>query len=126
MAKTPISISITLILLLLNAFIWLAFAFIVAAGMHPAIPDVSLFKWGMAILSLLTSGLLIGLSVFLRGRRRLAYYPTLGMLAVISLLTLTDDFGLSDLIVLMITIAPLILLIKDQGWYIQRYPDSGE
>jgi hypothetical protein len=126
MTKTPISISVTLILLLLNAFIWLAFAIIVAAGLHPAIPDVRLVKWGMAILSLLTSGTLIGLSVFLRGRRRLAYYLALGLLVTISLLTLTDDFGLPDLIVLILTVAPLVLLIKDRTWYIEQYSGSSE
>jgi hypothetical protein len=126
MTKTPISVSATLILLLLNTLIWLAFAIIVAAGAHPSIPEVGLVKWGMAILSLLTTVLLMGLWVFLRRRSSLAYYLTLGLLSVISLLTLTDDFGLSDLIVLIITIAPFVLLIKDRGWYLERYPSSSE
>jgi predicted membrane channel-forming protein YqfA (hemolysin III family) len=68
----------------------------------------------------------MGLWVFLRRRSSLAYYLTLGLLSVISLLTLTDDFGLSDLIVLIITIAPFVLLIKDRGWYLERYPSSSE
>jgi predicted membrane channel-forming protein YqfA (hemolysin III family) len=80
----------------------------------------------MAILALLTTGLLMGLWLFLRRRSRLAYYLALGLLAVISLLTITDEFGLSDLIVLIITVAPLMLLIKDRAWYLQRAPGSPE
>jgi len=73
----------------------------------------------MSILALLTSGLLIGLSFFLRRRTSVAYYIMLGMLALISLLTVTDEFGLADLVVLAISVVPFVLLIKDKAWYLQ-------
>jgi hypothetical protein len=120
MTKMPASVSAALVLLLLNALVWLAFAVIVAAGVHPSIPGGDQVRWTMAILSLLTAGVLSGLCVFLRKRNRVAYYLTLGLLLVTSFLTVTDQFGLSDLIVLAIMVVPLGLLIKDRAWYLQR------
>ena len=120
MIKTPVSVTATLFLILINAFIWLAFAIITATGLHPSIPESDLVRLTMSMLALLTSGLLIGLYFFLRRRTSVAYYITLGMLALISLLTVTDEFGLPDLVVLAISVVPFVLLIKDKAWYLQR------
>jgi peptidoglycan/LPS O-acetylase OafA/YrhL len=120
MIKTPASVSATFVFLLLNALIWLAFAIIVAAGLHPSIPKENLVRWTMAILAFLVAGVLSILWFFLRKRSKVAYYLTLVLLLFISLLTVFDEFGLSDLIYLIIAIVPLVLLIKDQAWYLQR------
>ena len=126
MTKTPVSVSTALDLLLLNALLYLAFTIIVAVGAHPSFQEIDLLRWTIATLSILTSGLLIGLLVSLRRRSALAYYLTLGLLFGISLLILADQFGLPDLIVLIITVVPLVLLIKDRAWYLRRSPGALE
>ena len=124
MKKTPISVSVTLILLLINAFVWLVFAIIVGTGLHPGIPKIDLVKWVYTSLSVLATAVLTCLWFYLRRQSRVAYYLTLASLAFVCILTFFDDFGLADIIFLIIPIAPLVLLIKDRAWYLQRNPTT--
>ena len=118
------SVSATFALIVLNALIWLAFGVIVAANVHPALPDLPLFKGIMALLSFTVSGMLLVLVVFLGKQNRAAYYLTLILLNAVSLLTFFDDFGLTDLVVLVINIAPFVLMIKNRAWYLQARPGA--
>jgi hypothetical protein len=120
MNKPPVSVTITLFLIPLNALVWLAFAIITASGLHPAIPEGDLFRWGMSILAFLTCVFLIVVYFLLRRQGGVAYYLMLGMLALISLLSVTDEFGLLDLLVLVINVVSFLLLIKDRAFYLQR------
>ena len=122
MKKTPATVSTALVFLLLNALIWLAFSIIVATGVHPSMPEDDQLRWIMVILAFLTGGVLIILWVFLRRHSKVSYYLALALLSMLSLLTVGDDFGLSDLIYLIIALVPLVLLIKDRAWYNQREP----
>ncbi len=114
---TPKSFSVVLIFILLNALIWFGFSIIAAASLHPGLPDNPLYKWGMAILALIAAAILFGLWFFLKRKNKFAYYLTIVSLIGIIILTFFDDLGLSDLIVLVIEIIPLILLIKVRKWY---------
>ena len=118
----PLSVSTTLIFILLNALVWLAFGVIVAANVHPVLPVPPIIKGVMAFLSFATAGILLGLFIFLGKRSRIAYFMTLGLLVAISLLSIFDEFGWTDFIVLAINIVPLILLIKDRAWYLEVRP----
>ena len=116
--KTPISFSITLIFILLSAAIWLALGFIVAADLHPALPYLEGIQWMMSMVSLFIGIFLLGSIFFLRNRSRPAYFLTIVLLASVSILTIMDDFGLVDLVVLLINFIPFILLVKDRDWYL--------
>jgi hypothetical protein len=122
MTNRLLSVSAALIFILLNAFVWLALGVIIAANAHPALPDLPLFKGIMAFLSFATAGILLGVFIFLGKRSRIAYFIALGLFVAISLLTIFDQFGLADLIILAINIVPIILLIKDRTWYLQIRP----
>jgi hypothetical protein len=119
-SKRPPTVTACLILMLLGAFTWLALGLIIAAGMHPAIPDSSAVKAGMASGSIAAAGTLAGLAILLARRFTHAYYLSLAALSVSSLVILFDDVGWVDLIALCINIVPLFLLIKDRAWYLQR------
>jgi len=41
------------------------------------------------------------------------------LLAVIAVLSITDEFGLPDMISLLLSLVPLGLLLKDRAWYLQ-------
>ena len=125
MTHQPRSVSIAFVFMLLDALIWLTFGLVVALGAHPALPDVPLVRWSMAVLSLAVVGALLGLSTSLRRRNRVTYVLAVSLLAVLSLVTLFDDFGLVDLAVLAVTVFPLALLLKDRAWYL-RAPQEGE
>ncbi|MDO9545482.1 MAG: hypothetical protein Q7J07_01880 [Pelolinea sp.] len=122
MTNRPLSVSAALIFILLNALVWLVLGVIIAADAHPALPDVPLIKGTMAFLALATAGILVGLFIFLGKHSRIAYFITLGLFAATSLLSIFDQFGLADLVILAINIIPIILLIKDRAWYLQVRP----
>ena len=116
--KPPISATFTMVFMLLNALIWLGFSLIIALDVHPALPNQPFIKTIMTIFALGISGIMVGLFILLRQRNQIAYYLTVGMLAGIALLTIFDEFGVADLIVLIIDFVPLILLIKDRNWFL--------
>jgi len=122
----PGSISVCLALIFLNALIWLAFGIIVAANVHPALPDSPLIKTSMAFLAFVTAAILLSLFYLLSKQNRSAYFIALAILAIVSVVTLFDNFGWVDFIVLVIGLIPLILLIKDRAWYLGVKPEPEE
>jgi len=118
MNNRPLSVSLALIFVLLNALVWLALGNIIVANAHPALSVPPIIKGVMAFLSLAAAAILLGLFFFLGKRSRIAYFLTLAFLAVASLLTIFDQFGWSDLVVLIINLIPMFLLIKDRRWYL--------
>ena len=122
MTRPPLSVPVNLIFILLNTLIWLALGLIIALHAHPALPDKPIIQGGMAFMSFCAAGILLGLFFFLRKQVRLAWFAALGFLAFTCLLTIFDDFGWADLIVLVLNLVPMILLIKDRSWYLQGKP----
>jgi len=119
MNRLPTSVSATLILIILNAAFWLVFAFLVVFGAIPSIPTDGVIKWVMVILALGVSGFLTAIVILLRGRNRLGFYTGVAILATISVLSITDQFGLPDLFTLLISLVALGLMLKDRSWYLQ-------
>jgi lysylphosphatidylglycerol synthetase-like protein (DUF2156 family) len=111
-----------MLFMLLNALIWLGLGLIIALRAHPALPKDPLIQGGMAFLSFCAAAILLGLFIFLRKRCRPAWFAALGFLVLTSILTIFDDFGWTDLLVLVINLVPLILLIKDRVWYLPEKP----
>jgi lysylphosphatidylglycerol synthetase-like protein (DUF2156 family) len=122
MDNRRLSISVTAIFVLLNALVWLAFGVIIALDAHPALPDLPVLKGIMAFLSLAAAGILLGVLFLLGKRNRFAYFIALAFFAATALLTIFDDFGWADLVVLALNLAPIILLIKDRAWYLRMEP----
>lgn len=117
MAKT--SIRLTRYLMYSCVSIWTLLAIILAAGFHPAVPEAGFYRWGLTTLSMLAGVvLLIGYQRMVR-RGGLATYGVIGVLASISLLTIVDQFGFVDLLVLLIHLLALSLLIKDRRFYLR-------
>jgi len=128
MGKPPHSASAAHILVLGNALVWLVFGVIVAAGVHPSLPNSPLIRWAMACLSLGTSGILLALLYFLRRRNRVAFFASLALLAVLAALTIADEVGLVDLAVLLVILATIAALLVSRAWYLQAgagSPDEG-
>ncbi len=119
MTNRPLTVNANFAFILLNALIWLVLGIVVAADIHPALPDNPTMRGIMAALSLVITAILVTLFIFLLKRFRMAYYLTLVFFALTSLLTIFDQVGLSDIVVLVINIIPIVLLIKDRAWYLQ-------
>ncbi|OGN91426.1 MAG: hypothetical protein A2Y88_05555 [Chloroflexi bacterium RBG_13_48_10] len=122
MTKRPLTVTINLVIILINAFIWLALGIIIAANALPGLPDLPQMKGILAVLSIAVAGVLLGLTFFLIKGNRTAYFLTLAFFGVTSILTIFDDVGLPDVIFLIISLIPILLLIKDRAWYLQTKP----
>jgi len=124
MLARPRTVTIAYVFILANALVWLALGVIVAANIHPALPDATLLKGIMAVMSFIGAGILLVAFFLLLKRRRSGFYLAIGFLIVTTLLTFFDQVGWSDLVVLVINLVPIILLVKDRNWYLSVNPTA--
>lgn len=120
MSKTPLSATVAFGFILANALVWLAFAFIVAAGVHPGLPAGESVRVVMASLAVVGAIGLTVLAFLVRRRSRVGYFLAVAALFLLAILIFADQVGLPDLIVLAMVVIPLLLLIKDRTWYLSR------
>jgi hypothetical protein len=120
MTRRPFSVTLTLGLVLFNAVTWLAFGIIVALNLHPALPDVPLYKFILSSLALGAALVLVGLAFFLAKHNRLVYALALAFFGLTTLVFLFDDFGWIDLAFLVLNVLPAALLLKDKDWYLRN------
>jgi hypothetical protein len=126
MKDRPCSVTAMSVFIILNIIFWVAYGVIVVFNLHPALPDQPLIKGIMAILSFVAAGFLLWAFVFLKRHNRVAYYLALTFFCIAILFTIFDEVGWVDLVVFAINVIPLILLIKDRGWYLQPEPRAVE
>ena len=120
MTKSPLTFTVSLGLILVNALIWLSLGLIIGSGAHPAMNVDITLRLALAALSLFAAAALIVLFFSLRQHIKLAYFFSLALLTLMAVFTLFDDFGWSDLVVLVITLAPILLLLKDRTWFMEQ------
>lgn len=121
MTHRPLSVTVTFALLSLDAALWLSFGLIVAAGLHPALPDEPAYKAVLSIASFGAALALAGLSVLLARHNRAGYVLTLAFLGAAALAFFLDDVGWVDLAFLAVTLLPAALLFKDRNWYLHPH-----
>ena len=121
MKNIPIIIKVALGFILLVALVWLVIGVLIAAQLHPGLSTSDpLIHWGMAAASFAAFVVLVALAGLLAKRRRLAFFITLVALAVVMLLTLFDQMGWADLLMLLVTLVPFALLIIGRKWFLQQ------
>jgi len=126
MIHRPITVTINLVIILLNALIWLILAIIIATNAHPGFANLAAMKGVLAIISIAMGSILLVLTYFIYKHSLKAYYLTLAFFVITSILVIFDDVGLADIIFLIISLIPIILLIKDRAWYLQIKPKIEE
>jgi len=110
----------------LNAMFWLAFAVGAALGIHPSYRDSGPLRWTMAILATLTAIVLLLLARSLAKPGKVAFWLAIGFLGAIIMAALFDELGLADLLFIIFTSVPIILLLRSRGWYLQPYQDPNQ
>lgn len=120
MKARPATVFLGVALLAIDGLIWLILGVLITTGLHPALPDLLWLRAAMAILSWIAATALLAACIGLSRRMRLAYPWAIFSLALPSLMFIFDDFGLTDLIILVLHLIPLALLIKDHTWYAPR------
>jgi lysylphosphatidylglycerol synthetase-like protein (DUF2156 family) len=117
--SVPVTVRISFSLIFLVALVWVLFGVIVVARLHPALPDLPAIRWGIGLTAILAGAILAGLDILLLKRNRLVYWALLVGLIVLALATFLDQFGWVDLLILLFTLVPAVLLIRDRRWYLQ-------
>jgi hypothetical protein len=125
MRHSPASVRVALLLLMLDALLWFAFGIVAACGGIASINHPAIVRWVMAGLACTSAAALAGLAILLGRRSRTAFFLAVILLAIIAVLSITDQVGLVDLVSLAVSIVPLALLLKDRGWYLRRADGSG-
>ncbi len=120
MNRFPATVRATLLLLALDAVMWFAFGVTVAAGGIASIADPRALRWVMASLACASAAALAGLAILLSRRNRFAFYLAVILLAIIAVLSITDQIGWVDLASLAVSVIPLALLLKDRAWYLRQ------
>jgi len=120
MKKRPLTVNVALIFVIINALIWLILGMIITLHIHPSLPDQPVIRWRLAFLSFAAAAILVGLFFLLRRQITVAWFLSLGFFVLSVLLTFFDQFGLSDLVVLVIKVIPITLLIKDRAWFLRK------
>lgn len=118
MKNLPLTVKITQVLLLIEALMWLVFGVIILAGLHPALPEGALYRWGMGGISILAAVVLVALTRLLLRRVRAAWYLTMVALFASFLVILFDNVGWVDLAVMAGVFLPMVLLLIDRKWYL--------
>jgi len=125
MDRFPATVRVALLLLALDALMWFAFGTVAGAGGIASIADPPALRWVMAGLAWASAAALAGLAILLGKRNRVAFYLALILLAIIAVLSIADQIGILDLVSLAVSVIPLVLLLKDRGWYLRRTDADG-
>jgi len=109
--KFPTPITLVGALFYLNTAIWVAFGIASLIRMRQGTQGNPIVLWVVAILMFGNAGAMLLAGWWLGKGSRLSFYFALALLAVNILLTVTDQFGIYDLVTLLIDLVLLGLLI---------------
>lgn len=119
MKNFPKTVTATLILILLNAAFWLGYAIITILTNNDPATASYVARWIFAFLALGTAAVLMTLFFLLRQRVRFACNVALIVLALLAVLSVTDQVGWWDIFSLLLSLIPFVLMLKDRKWYLR-------
>jgi lysylphosphatidylglycerol synthetase-like protein (DUF2156 family) len=119
-SKTPLTVKITLALILITAAFWFLFSLTVVLGGHVSYNRLGVYRWLIAALTFLVSLFLLALWHFLRRQFKFAWIVAVLTLAAMLQAGFLDELGWMDYFFIVFALVPLVLLIKDRQWYLAR------
>ena len=114
---------VTQALFFLNAAIWLSLGILSLARIESRNSHQAITAWIVAILMLGNAGVMLLSGVVIGKQQKRFYYLAVAVVVVNILLTVTDQFGMLDLITLVIDLVLLGLLVATRGRYLHT-PDG--
>jgi hypothetical protein len=113
----PGTVRAALLFLAFDSLMWLGFGIFAALGGIVSFPPGPA-RWVIGGLAVAAAAALAVTALLLRRRIRVAYFFAVLVLAAIAVLSLTDQVGVLDVASLLVSLIPLILLLKDRAWYL--------
>lgn len=117
--KTPVTVAVTQIIILLIGVLWIGFSFYIALGLHPTYSRMGGFQWIIAGMSLVPGVIFVVLWVLLRKRWKPVWYLAVIALGFMTGAIIFDQVGWVDVIVMLGSAVPFVLLIIDRKWYLK-------
>jgi len=117
-SKVPRSVSAAQALFFLLAAIWLLIGILSLVRMANGATDQTITMWVVAVLVAANAGAMLIAGLGLRSRHKVFYYFALVLLVANIVLTVTDQFGLLDLVTLLMDAGLFALLIATRKRYL--------
>lgn len=114
------------VLILVNAAFWLIFTVVAALGILPGALSAGLARWVMAGLALGTALVLSFLCFMLNKQKKWAYYASILVLLIIAVLSITDEAGLFDWLILIISLTAIVLMMVERSWFLTRQGQNNQ
>lgn len=118
-ATIPFSVKLTQIIILVIGILWIGFSLFIALGLHPIYSRMGGFQWIMAGMSVVPGLVLLVLWFLLRKRWNPAWYMTVIALGLMTIANIFDQIGWVDVLVMLVSAVPFVLLIIDRKWYLK-------
>ncbi|MBA4385305.1 MAG: hypothetical protein C0410_11260 [Anaerolinea sp.] len=115
----PVTVKVTPILILVIGIMWIGFSIFIALGLHPTYSRMGGFQWIIAGMSLVPGIIFVVLWVLLRKHWKPAWYLAVIALALMTLAGIFDQIGWVDVLVMLGSAIPLVLLFIDRKWYLK-------
>lgn len=109
--EKPAVVTVVQLLMLQNAAIWLVLALWYLKPLFEDGSSLSNFAWILSGMMLANALVMLFLAWGIAQRRRKLYFLALAVLAANIVLTVTDEFGLLDLIVLILALIIVVLMV---------------
>ena len=116
-SKAPNSVMVAQALFFLNAAIWSLFGVASLVRIANRNPDHAITVWIIAMLMFGNAGAMLWAGVGIGKQQKRFFYLAVAVLAINIILTVTDQFGLLDLITLIFDLVLLGLLIATRKRY---------
>jgi hypothetical protein len=123
--KAPTPVRMAQALFFLNAVAWLLFGIYTLTQMAGRYPGQSMTMWIVGTLMLGNCAAMLLCGAGLGTQHRLFCYLALGVLVINSVLTVTDELGIFDLLTGLFDVILLILLITTRKSYLSPHLSQG-
>jgi len=117
--KIPVTVQVTQIIILVVGIVWVGFSLYMAVGPDPSFAKLGAYRWIMAAMTFVPGLLCVVLWFLLRKRWKPAWYVSVIGLGLMALAIIFDQVGWVDILVMLGSAIPLVLLIIDRKWYLK-------
>lgn len=116
--KTPVTVQVTLIIILVVGIAWLVYSLYLAVGPDPSFAQLGAYRWIMAATTFVPGLVCVVLWFLLRKRWKPAWYLAVVALSLMTIVGIFDQVGWVDLVFILGSAVPVVLLIIDRKWYL--------
>ncbi|HCS39098.1 MAG TPA: hypothetical protein DIW44_05870 [Anaerolineaceae bacterium] len=117
--KIPNSVTLTQIIILVIGIVWIGFSLYMAIGPDPSFAQLGAYRWIMAGMTFAPGLFLVVMWFLLRKRWKPAWYLAVIALGLMSVVIIFDQVGWVDVLVMLGSAIPFVLLIIDRKWYLK-------